>query len=46
MINSKQNYLCLIEILYDLIVCKKMSSSSFKNTINKVCLQIIFNMYV
>ena len=30
----------------DLTVCKKISMSSFKNVIYKMCFKIMFNIYV
>ena len=51
MINSKQNYLYLIEISETICVQKKkkrkeMSSGSFKNAFYKMCLEIIYLIYM
>ena len=47
MINSKKNNSYYIAILEIISHCtKKVSSGLFKNLINKMCLQIIFDIHV
>ena len=36
----------LLLLQKNLTVCKKMSSGSFKNLFNKMCLQIIYIKYI
>ena len=45
MINCKQNYLYLIETS-ETISVKKVSSGLFKNVIDKMCLEIIYLIYM